>query len=230
MNILITGTSKGIGNHLANHYLLAGFKVFGCSRNEADIIHDNYIHFKLNVSDEEAVLKMFDEIQIKGGIDILINNAGVASMNHIITTPLETVRNISDVNVIGAFLFLREAAKQMISKRNGRIINMLSVATPLQLAGEAAYGASKAALEHLTKTAAKELGAYNITVNGVGCTPLKTDLIKNVPETKLNDLLSAQAITRYAAMEDVTNVIDFFIKEESNFITAQIIYLGGITS
>lgn len=228
MNILITGTSKGIGYLLTQYYLQLGHHVFGCSRSASENTHEHYSHFCLDVADEKAVVKMFLEIQLQGGLDVLINNAGVASMNHVSTTPIESARGIFNVNVIGAFLMLREASKQMILKRQGRIVNMLSVATPLHLEGEVIYGASKAALEHITKTAAKEFAACNITINGLGCTPIKTDLIKSVPDEKMKRLLGLQSIQRYAEITDITNVIDFFIKEESDFITGQIIYLGGI--
>jgi 3-oxoacyl-[acyl-carrier protein] reductase len=230
VNIVISGTSKGIGNYLANYYLDKGHRVFGCSRNEAGITSELYTHFKLDVQDEPAVLAMFGEILEKGGADALINNAGVASMNHIITTPMETVRSVFGINVFGSFLMLREAAKQMMTRRSGRIVNMLTVATPLLLEGETIYGASKAAMEHITRTAAKELASYGITVNGVGCTPLQTDLIKNVPEEKMNALLGRQAIQRYAVMQDVSNVIDFFLREESSYITSQVINLGGVVA
>lgn len=228
MNILISGTSKGIGQYLAQHYLEAGQQVFGCSRTPASISHSQYRHFILDVADEKAVLNMFQEIQTLGGVDVLINNAGIASMNHLLTTPYQSVKDIFNVNVFGAFLLMREGAKQMIAKRQGRIVNMLSVATPLHLEGEAVYGASKAALEHLTYAAARELASYGITVNGLGCTPLQTDLIKSVPEDKMKQLLQRQAIPRFAQLEEVSNVIDFFIKPESNFITSQVIYLGGV--
>ena len=110
---------------------------------------------------------------------------------------------------------------------NPRIINFSSVAVPLSLEGEAAYASSKAAVECLTKILSKELAP--ITVNAIAPCPVKTDLIANVPEDKLQKLIDKQAIRRYGTMEDISNVIDFFIKPESDFITGQIIYLGGIS-
>ena len=110
----------------------------------------------------------------------------------------------------------------------GRIINFTSVANPLNLEGEAIYAASKAAVESLTKTAAKELSGMDITVNAIGPTPIETDLIKFVPKEKIEALVKQQSIQRLGTYEDILNTVDFFIKPESNFITGQILYLGGV--
>jgi 3-oxoacyl-[acyl-carrier protein] reductase len=98
----------------------------------------------------------------------------------------------------------------------------------LDLEGEALYASSKAAVETLTRVAARELGDFGITVNAVGPTPVKTDLIRHVPPDKIKALLSRQAIKRFGEMEDVARVVDFFLDEQNDFITGQIIYLGGI--
>ncbi len=227
--MLITGASRGIGKYLVEYYVSGGFKVIGCSRKPVDFAYDTYLHYCLDVSDESAVIKMFGEIKEKfKRLDILINNAGIASMNHIFLTPLKTVRDIYSTNVFGAFLFCREAAKLMQINRFGRIVNFATVATPLKLEGEAIYSSSKAAVVSLTEILARELADYGITINAVGPTPIKTDLIRSVPEEKLEALVNRQAIRRYGEFEDVSNVIDFFIKPESEFVTGQVIYLGGI--
>ena len=98
----------------------------------------------------------------------------------------------------------------------------------MNLEGEAIYAASKAAVESLTKTAAKELASMNITVNAIGPTPIETDLIKLVPKEKIESLVKNQAIQRLGTYDDVVNTVDFLIKPESNFITGQILYLGGV--
>lgn len=227
--VLITGTSKGIGKYLAEYYLMKDFFVIGCSRGESDIKNDNYQHYCLDVSDENEVKKLFGELQKDyGRLDVLINNAGVASMNHSILTPLSSVRKIFDTNFIGTFLFSREAAKLMLKKRTGRIINFATVATPLKLEGEAIYAASKAAIVSFTEILAREFAEMGITVNAVGPTPVKTDLIRSVPKGKMEDLLNRQAIKRFGEFSDVSNVTDFFINPASNFVTGQVIYLGGV--
>ncbi|WP_419767662.1 SDR family NAD(P)-dependent oxidoreductase [Arcobacter sp.] len=229
--IVITGTSKGIGQALANYYLENGEIVIGCSRGESSIKHENYRHFSLEVNDEKAVIKMVRVVKKEfGKIDILLNNAGMASMNHILTTSVSSVEKIFATNFLGTFIFTREVAKVMMKQKYGRVVNYTTVASALRLEGEAIYAASKAAIENFTQTSAKELAPFNITVNAIGPTPVQTDLIKAVPKDKIDELLTKQAIKRFGQFDDIKNVIDFFISKKSDFITGQIIYLGGVSN
>jgi 3-oxoacyl-[acyl-carrier protein] reductase len=150
-------------------------------------------------------------------------------MNHVLVTPLRTVEKIMNTNVLGSFLFCREAAKLMCARKCGRIVNFATVATPLKLEGEAIYAASKAAVVSLTQILARELAPYNITVNAIGPTPIETDLIRSVSKEKIAALLQRQAVQRLGEFRDVTNVIDFFIRPESDFITGQTVFLGGVS-
>lgn len=228
--MLITGTRKGIGKYLAEYYLDKGLTVIGCSRGESSILHENYRHFELDVSDEKAVTAMVRSVKKEfGRIDVLLNNAGVASMNHILITPFKTIQQMTSTNYYGTFLFLREVSKVMLKKKYGRIVNFASIATPLKWDGEAAYAASKAAVENLTQIAAREVAEYGITVNALGSTPVWTDMINRVPKEKLDALLDRQAIKRLGEMKDVSHLCDFLIDEESTFITGQVIYLGGVS-
>ncbi|MGH1366137.1 MAG: SDR family NAD(P)-dependent oxidoreductase [Calditrichia bacterium] len=225
----ITGTRKGIGKYLAEYYVEKGFDVVGCSRSEVDYALENYYHYCVDVADEDAVRRMMRDVRKRyGRLDVLLNNAGIASMNHLLLTPKKTVTNILNTNVVGTFLFCREAARLMQRVRYGRIVNFATVATPLRLEGEAIYAASKAAVVSLTEIFARELADYNITVNAVGPTPVPTDLIRSVPQEKMTALINRQAIRRYGELRDVSNAIDFFIRPESDFITAQVLYLGGV--
>lgn len=227
--IIITGTRKGIGRYLAEQYLQEGDIVYGCSRRICDIEHPNYHHSRLDVSDEAEVVSFVRNVyKNHKHIDVLINNAGCASMNHFLLTPYDTAKKVFNTNFFGTFLMCREVAKYMVKNKSGRIVNYSTVAVALNLHGELVYSASKAAIEQLTRVLADEIGESGVTVNAVGPTPIDTDLIKNVPENKLQDLLSHQCIKRFGQFEDVKNVIDFFLRPESNFITAQTIYLGGV--
>jgi 3-oxoacyl-[acyl-carrier protein] reductase len=206
-----------------------GWTVVGCSRKASDLQHERYIHYAMDVADETATRKMFVEMKRNfGRVDALLNNAAVASMNHFILTPLSTVQKIFNTNVLGTFLFCREAAKLMQRQGSGRIVNFSTIATPLRLEGEAVYAASKAAVESLTRILARELADSNITVNAIGPTAVKTDMVRAVPQDKMDSLLARQAFHRYGEMRDVSNVTDFFLHPDSGFITGQVIFLGGV--
>ena len=227
--MVISGTRKGIGQFLVQRYIQQGWRVVGCSRSEPDWILPNYRHVCTNVADERGVKSLFASIRKQEGrLDAVINNAGIASMNHALLTPLATAQNIFSTNVFGTFLFCREGARLMKGDGPKRIVNFATVATPLRLEGEAIYAASKAAVESLTQVLAREFSELGIRVNAVGPTPVPTDLVKYVPKEKMDALLARQAVRRWGTMDDVANVVDFFLRPESDFITGQILYLGGV--
>lgn len=226
--ILITGSSRGIGFYLTEALLSEGHQVIGCSRGVTELEHPNFQHVQLDICSEPDVKKLFSTIRkTYGGLDVLINNAGIAAMNHSLLTPKSTVDAVLSVNVAANFIFCREAAKLMRKKKSGRIINFSTVAVPFNLEGEAIYAASKSAVETLTRVFAKEFAEFGIRVNAVGPTPIQTDLIKNIPQDKIKKLLEQQTIKRMGEMADVINVVRFFLQPESDFVTGQVIYLGG---
>jgi 3-oxoacyl-[acyl-carrier protein] reductase len=227
--VLITGARKGIGRFLAEHFVKKGAGVEGCSREQPEWQLENYTHHLMDVADEMQVKKMLSSIQQRHGrLDIVINNAGIAAMNHSLLTPAATVDRLLATNFRGTFLVCRESAKLMKKRRYGRIVNISTIAVPMQLEGEAIYAASKNAVTTLTQILARELAEFGITCNVVGPAPIKTDLIRSIPPDKIDKLVNSLAIKRLGRFEDVANVIDFFVKPESDYITGQVIYLGGV--
>jgi 3-oxoacyl-[acyl-carrier protein] reductase len=231
-HILITGASRGLGRYLADHYLAQGDLVTGCARSEASesaTIHEHYRHYRVDVTDVQAVHALLRDVQREvGQLDALINNAGIANMNPLALTPVEVARRIMETNFLGTFVLSQAAIRLLRKSPAPRIVNMSSIAVPLRLAGEAVYAASKSAIETLTRVAARELGVFGITCNAVGPTPIDTDLIKGVGKEKIRHLVEQQAITRMAQPSDVAHVVDFFLHPESHMITGQVIYLGGL--
>jgi 3-oxoacyl-[acyl-carrier protein] reductase len=228
-SLLISGTRKGIGRALAEHYLDRGFRVIGCSRRPSELEREGYEHHCLDVRDEAAVRRLMQ--QVRAGHATLrgvINNAGIAGMNHTLLTPLASAKDILETNVLGTFLLCREAAKLLRSAPHARIINFSTVAVPLRLEGEAIYAASKAAVETLTRVLARELAPLGITCNAVGPSPIETDLIAGLSREKIDRLLASLAIHRLATSADVANITDFFLRPESDSVTGQVIYLGGV--
>ena len=228
--MLITGTRKGIGRHLAEYYAGKGYIVEGCSRGNPEWEAENYTHHSVDVADEAAVKAMITNIARRHGrLDVVLNNAAIASMNHVLLTPAATANRMLEVNVTGTMMVCRDAAKVMMRRRYGRIINFTTIVAPIALAGEAIYAASKSAVVTLTRILAFELGQWGITCNSFGATPIMTDMIRGVPQAKIDEVVSNLAIKRLGTYEDCANVCDFFIRPESDNITGQVVYLGGIT-
>jgi len=227
--ILITGTSRGLGLALAEHYLAQGDLVVGCARGPAPLAHERYTHVTADVADEAAAIEVFRLVRgsVKG-LDVLINNAGVAEMNLVALTPVAAARRTLETNVLGTFLFTRQAIRLLKRSPCGRIVNMTTVAVPLRLEGEAMYAAAKSAVEIFTRVTAREVAPFGITCNAVGPSPVKTRLTESVPERQMKALLGRQAVPRWAEPADVANVVDFFLRPESGMVTGQVVYLGGL--
>lgn len=226
---LVTGSRKGLGKFIAQQLVARGYIAVGCSRTSADWKLDGYHHLEADVADEQRVKEAVTQVRRRfGRLDVVINNAGIASLNHFLMVPAGTVDRVIATNFRGAWLVSREAAKIMMKARYGRIVNLTTVAVPMRIPGEALYAASKSAVETMTRVLARELGQFGITVNAVGPTPIDTDLIHNVPAASIQAIIDGLAIKRKGQPTDVMNVIDFFIRPESDYVTGQVIYLGGV--
>lgn len=229
MKILITGTSKGLGLKLANHFLAGGNEVFGCSRSKANIQHENYSHYRVDLTDPSGIKKMMGWVKSNSSsLDVLINNAATSNMNHLLLCPPETNKNIFNLNVLSLIDCSREATKLLRKSSSSVIINLSSVAVPWSLEGHLAYAASKSSVEMLTKVMSKELVELGIRVNCVGLPPLRTALSRTIPREKIKALIDRQVIKRQCKFEDVYGVIDFLTSPNSSFITGETIYLGGV--
>jgi len=228
---LVTGARKGIGRHLAEDLLADGYAVVGCGRGTECWTAAGFEYRQADVADEAQVLQLMRQIgKTHGRLDALINNAGLAFMNHSLLTPVGTVEKMLRTNVAGTFLMSREAAKLMRKRKVGRIVNISSAVVPLRLAGEAAYLASKSAVETLSQVMARELAEFGITVNVVGPGPTATDMTRGVPTEKLDTLREQFFTRRFTAMDDITNVVRFFLRPESSAVTGQVIYLNGVAN
>jgi len=228
--LLITGSRKGLGRYLAETFIAEGWKVWGCSRGEAGWSLEGYRHLLCDVADARAVRSLVRQVEKEsGGLYGVVNNAGIAAMNALLLTPTATAQRIFGTNSLGTFHVLQEVAKGMCRRGEGRIVNLTSIASVLDLEGEALYAASKAAVESMTRVAAREFGCYGVTVNAVGPTAIDTDLVRSVPPEKLARLRQRQAIPREGRPEDVFNAVEFFLRPASEFVSGQVLYLGGVT-
>lgn len=228
--LLVTGTSRGIGKYIAEHYCQNNYLVVGCSRTHTDFNHDNYHHLYLDVSIEIDILEAFKFIRQKfKKLDVLINNAAInPAIVSAALLPYNTIEKVFKVNVYAPILFCREAVKLMSRNKSGRIINMGSMASRHEVSGEALYTSTKTAMNAYTRVLAKEVYKLGITANVLAPAAIKTELATKINQEALSEVLSRNAIQTYGEFKDVTNALDFILQKESSSITGQIIYLGGV--
>ncbi|GAA2119204.1 SDR family oxidoreductase [Kitasatospora saccharophila] len=231
MIILITGTRTGIGKALARHFLDLGHRVVGCSRRPSTIEHPEYTHHEADLTDPKQVKAMFRSLRAShGSLDAVVNNAGVATMNHFMLTPDETARHLFDVNFFAVLSCSREAVKLLrrSTEPSPAILNVSTVAVPWALEGQLLYSASKAAVEQLTRVMSKELAEFGIRVNGLGLPPVRTVLTRTVPAEKIDALVQRQAIKRMCDTDDVVGPVEFLLSPQSRFVTGETLFLGGV--
>jgi 3-oxoacyl-[acyl-carrier protein] reductase len=205
---LITGTSQGLGLALAERLLADGWTVYGFSRGAQTLVHPSFTAYTVDITDELSVRAAVATIAEGGRIDLLINNAAAASLNAFLLTPGSVAESLMRVNYLGTFHCLQAVGKVMVRQRSGLVINITTVAVPLSLEGEAAYVASKAAVEALTKVTAKEFATQGVRVVALGFGPVDTRLTRAVPKTmlvKINDAISRPEGTT------MTQAVDFIL-------------------
>ncbi len=242
--VVVTGGSRGIGRticiSLAAPDLDIYFNYFNPIDPDAEIAaaaeteklvadaQSRAISKSVNIAVEKEVAGFFDEILEKAGrIDVLVNNAGITKDGLLVRMKEKDWDDVLDVNLKGAFLCTRIAAKAMMNQRYGRIINISSVVGVTGNRGQANYSASKAGLIGFTKTTAKELAPRGITVNAVAPGFIETDMTAALPDKARNAMLGQVPLGRAGQPEDVAAVIAFLASESASYITGQVIHVSG---
>lgn len=229
--MVITGTSKGIGQGMAEYFVAKGYSVVGCSRGPASIEIDGYHHTQVDVGDEDQVRSWVRSIKKEyGHIEVLVCNAGLVRSALMMTvTPGNVLETFLRTHVAGTFFVCREISKVMISKKFGRIITMSSTCVALHLEGTSAYSSTKSAIVEMTKILAKELAPLGITCNVLSPSLHMTDPAKVLGEKWRDYFLEKQTISRDISISEICNVVSFFISSESSCITGQVINMGLVT-
>jgi 3-oxoacyl-[acyl-carrier protein] reductase len=224
---LITGTSQGVGRAMSERLLAEGWVVHGFARGAQSLSHERFVAYVVDVTDESAVRAAVSSVAAAGRIDVLINNAGSAALNAFLLTPGKVAENLMRVNYLGTFHCLQAVGKVMVRQRGGLVINLTTVAVPLSLEGEAAYVASKAAVEALTKVAAKELASQGVRVIALGLGPVDTRLTRAVPKAALAKINGAIGRPQGTAMDEA---VDFILSRihAADLKTGSVEYLGQI--
>lgn len=228
-NVIVTGSSRGVGGLLTRHFLDEGATVIGVARGPARCEHERYRHHTADIADPVEVQKLFASLRTSvKTIDIVVNNAAVLTSQYAMIMPAGAAQAMVNLNLLAPFLVAREAAKLMRKAKAGRIINISSMAVSLEPEGDSVYAACKAGLTTLSNILAKEFASFNVTCNTLGITAIETDMLKQLPRDKIDAVVARLPIPRYATADDILNVIDFFASERSGYVTAQTIYLGGV--
>ena len=184
--------------------------------------------FQTDVSDPAACEELISQVKERfGRLDILVNNAGVTRDGLLMTAKPEDFDKVLDTNLKGAYFCMKAAAKLMMRQRYGRIVNLSSVVGLRGNPGQTGYAASKAGILGLTKAAAKELAARNITVNAVAPGFIETDMTAVLPEKAKTAMLSTIPMAAPGQPEDVARAAAFFARPESAYITGQVLCVDG---
>lgn len=235
---LVTGGSRGIGRAIATALARDGFQIvvtYVSRPEEAEKTLDSIARFgaaarafALDVADSRAVGDLFaSEIRDRLNLAVLVNNAGITKDGLLLRMKDEAFERVLDVNLKGAFLCSREAAKIMTRKRKGRIINITSVVGQMGNAGQTNYSAAKAGLIGLTKACARELASRQITVNAIAPGFIETEMTAQLDEKTRAAYIESIPLGRLGAVDDVAEVAAFLASDKAAYITGQVIAVNG---
>jgi 3-oxoacyl-[acyl-carrier protein] reductase len=234
---LVTGASRGIGAAIAKRLGKDGFTVIvnyaGSANAAAAVVRDieaaggKAMTAQADVSDASAVKRMFDSAEAAfGGVDVLINNAGIMMLAPVAAADDQNVSKQIDINLKGTINTLREAATRLRS--GGRIVNFSTTVVGLKLETYGVYAATKAAVETLTAIMAKEMRGRSITVNAVAPGPTATDLFLNGKSDELIERMSKMnPLERLGTPEDIANVVSFLAGPDSVWVNGQTLRANG---
>lgn len=235
---LITGASRGIGKAIAIRFAQEGYSlIINCSKSTDSLLalktelEENY-HIPVlasvgNVGDYTYVEQLFNEIKSEfGGVDIVVNNAGISHIGLLSDMTTEEWNSIINTNLSSVFYTSKFAIPHMVSKQQGKIINISSVWGNVGASCEVAYSASKGGMNSLTKALAKELAPSNIQVNAIACGCIDTEMNQCFSEEERLELANEIPAGRFGKPEEVAELV-FSLASEHAYLTGQIITLDG---
>lgn len=238
--VLITGGSRGLGQHLVGMFLAEGvYKVATCSRRRTPFIEemessaaDRFFYSQVDISNLAHARKFVAETRARfGGVDILINNAALAIYSVLALLDDRQAGRMIDVNLRGTIAITRACAREMLKKKWGRIIMLTSVSGRTGYRGLSVYAITKAGLDGFTRSLARELGERGITVNSVAPGFLATDMTTGLTAEQREQIARRTPAGRLGRCEDVVPLVKFLCSEEAGFISGQTICVdGGLTA
>ena len=235
---IVTGGSRGIGNAIVTEYLRQGATVWSLSRKPAENQAElegaareggGAFHWQpVDITKEEEVTKAVDAIVAEaGGVDVLVNNAGITRDGLIFRMPTADWEEVLRANLTSAFLTSRAVARSMIKQRSGAIINVSSVSGIMGNAGQTNYSASKAGLIGFSKSLAREVASRGLRVNAIAPGFIVTDMTKSLGEKAREALVAQIPLGRVGAPGDVAALAVFLASDAAAYITGQVIPVDG---
>lgn len=235
---LVTGASRGIGAAIAKLLAKEGATVvlnYNGSKEKAEEVlaeireeRGNGMILGCNVAVEAECKAMMEQIvETYGKLDILVNNAGITRDNLLMRMSEEDYDAVLNTNLKGAFHTMKYAAKCMMKKRSGKIVNISSVSGIIGNAGQANYSAAKAGLIGLTKSTARELAARNIQINAVAPGFIDTEMTRKLGDGVRESLIGRIPAGRIGTAEEVAAAVAFLVSEKANYITGQVLCVDG---
>lgn len=241
--VIVTGSGQGLGRAFAHRFASEGLKILVCDiradaaqsvANEIEQAGGTARAVTVDVTDEASTTAMCDAaLSAFGRLDILVNNASIFSalkMRPFFEIPVDEWRKVVDVNLNGVYLASRAAVPAMQEAKRGRIINIASAVVPMGRPNYLHYVSSKAGVIGMTRGMARELGAWNITVNAVLPGATETEIERETVSPQQREaLIASRSIQRAGTPDDLTGVVRFFASDDSRFVTGQSLVVDGGT-
>jgi len=232
-NVLITGATGGIGNELVKKFITLGANVLatGTKSEKLDIIKKKYPDIrikKFDISEHPRIEEFIDNVVLElGGLDVLVNNAGINMDNLSIRMKDEEWIKVINVNLSSTFLLSKHSIRKMLKSKFGRIVNITSVVGHTGNLGQSNYAASKAGIIGMSKSLAAEYAKKNITVNCVSPGFIVSDMTMNIAEKVKLYLTSKIPMGKLGTGEDVSNCVAFLSSDQASYITGETMHVNG---